>query len=101
MGVCDRPRPLEADVPVAALLVLLLVCCLAASTTFLRLLFAAAEVTLMQLSRLAAASSALKVSALTGRDLGLTMVSSGYCLAGKVGGLEEHRGDLLAASKEL
>lgn len=86
---------------VVLLLLLLLVCCLTASATFLRRFPAAAEATLTQLSRLAAASSAPKVMALTGRGLGLTMVSSGNCLAGELWGLDEHRGDRLAASNEL
>ena len=72
----ERERPREDVVRVIGL-VAPRVCCLAASTTLFRRFSAAADATLVFANRFAAASSALKASAFTGRVLGLTMVSRG------------------------
>lgn len=79
----------------------LLLCCLAASLTLLRRLSAATNAPFAPVVRLASASCALNSRALTGFCFGLTMVSLEVGLLGKGGGLEEHLGETVAASKEL
>lgn len=77
-----------------------MLCCFAASATLLRRLSTVVLARLAPVMRFGVSMSVFEARALTGRGLGLTMVSVEFALLDRGGGLEVHRGEVAAGSKE-